>query len=86
MERSFKKEVQALKLGDGETFHGEGILAVTKALLQSGVSYVGGYQGAPVSHLLDVLVDAEDIMAGLVAQVGQARLAVPSTSLVLQRC
>jgi len=53
MERSFKKEVQALKLGDGETFHGEGILAVTKALLQSGVSYVGGYQGAPVSHLLE---------------------------------
>ncbi len=54
MERSFKKEVQSLKLGAGETFHGEGILAVTKALLQSGVSYVGGYQGAPVSHLLDV--------------------------------
>jgi len=65
MERSFKKEVQALRLGDGETFRGEGILAVTKALLQSGVSYVGGYQGAPVSHLLDVLVDAEDIMAEL---------------------
>jgi TPP-dependent indolepyruvate ferredoxin oxidoreductase alpha subunit len=39
---------------------GEGILAVTKALLQSGVSYVGGYQGAPVSHLLDVLVEARD--------------------------
>jgi indolepyruvate ferredoxin oxidoreductase alpha subunit len=38
---------------------------VTKALLQSGVSYVGGYQGAPVSHLLDVLVDAEDIMSDL---------------------
>src|SRR5215203_709861 len=65
MERSFKKEVQALKLGAGETFHGEGILAVTKALLQSGVSYVGGYQGAPVSHLLDVLVDAEDIIGEL---------------------
>ena len=65
MERSFKKEVQALRLGDGETFRGEGILAVTKALLQSGVSYVGGYQGAPVSHLLDVLVDAKDIMAEL---------------------
>ncbi|HEY5216623.1 MAG TPA: indolepyruvate ferredoxin oxidoreductase subunit alpha [Pseudolabrys sp.] len=65
MERSFKKEVQELRLGDGDTFHGEGILAVTKALLQSGVSYVGGYQGAPVSHLLDVLVDAEDIMAEL---------------------
>jgi indolepyruvate ferredoxin oxidoreductase alpha subunit len=65
MERSFKKEVQALKLGDGETFRGEGILAVTKALLQSGVSYVGGYQGAPISHLLDVLVDAENIMSEL---------------------
>jgi indolepyruvate ferredoxin oxidoreductase alpha subunit len=65
MERSFKKEVQSLRLGAGETFHGEGILAVTKALLQSGVSYVGGYQGAPVSHLLDVLVDAQDIMSDL---------------------
>jgi indolepyruvate ferredoxin oxidoreductase, alpha subunit len=65
MERSFKKEVQSLRLGDGETFRGEGILAVTKALLQSGVSYVGGYQGAPVSHLLDVLVDAEDIISDL---------------------
>jgi indolepyruvate ferredoxin oxidoreductase alpha subunit len=65
LERSFTKEVQALRLGDGDTFRGEGILAVTKALLQSGVSYVGGYQGAPVSHLLDVLVDAQDIMAEL---------------------
>jgi indolepyruvate ferredoxin oxidoreductase alpha subunit len=65
MERSFKKEVQALRLGDGDTFHGEGILAVTKALLQSGVSYVGGYQGAPVSHLLDVMVDAEDYLGEL---------------------
>jgi indolepyruvate ferredoxin oxidoreductase, alpha subunit len=65
MERSFKKDVDALWLGDGETFRGEGILAVTKALLQSGVSYVGGYQGAPVSHLLDVMVDAEDLLADL---------------------
>src|SRR5579872_5353395 len=65
MERSFKHEVQSLTLGDGEIFRGEGILAVTKALLQSGVSYVGGYQGAPVSHLLDVLVDAKETMDGL---------------------
>jgi indolepyruvate ferredoxin oxidoreductase, alpha subunit len=64
-ERSFKKEVQSLRLGEGEVFRGEGILAVTKALLQSGVSYVGGYQGAPVSHLVDVLVDAEDIISDL---------------------
>ncbi len=62
MERSFKEEVALLRLGDGETFHGEGILAVTKALLQSGVSYVGGYQGAPISHLVDVLNDARDLL------------------------
>src|SRR5512134_1496732 len=62
MERSFKDEIESLKLGDGETFHGEGILAVTKALLQSGVAYVGGYQGAPVSHLLDVMVQARDYL------------------------
>ena len=65
MERSFAKEVKQLRLGQGETFHGEGILAVTKALLQSGVSYVGGYQGAPISHLMDVLVDAEDLLSEL---------------------
>jgi indolepyruvate ferredoxin oxidoreductase alpha subunit len=66
MERSFKKEVQSLRLGAGETFHGEGILAVTKAsACNPGVSYVGGYQGAPVSHLLDVMVDAEDYLKEL---------------------
>jgi len=64
-ERSFKKEVQKLRLGAGETFHGEGILAVTKALLQSGVGYVAGYQGAPISHLMDVLADAQDILSDL---------------------
>jgi len=58
MERQFTEEIELLKLGEGETFHGEGILAVTKALLQSGVAYIGGYQGAPVSHLLDVMVQA----------------------------
>lgn len=62
-ERSFKKEVQKLKLGAGDIFRGEGILAITKALLESGVGYVGGYQGAPISHLMDVLADAEDILA-----------------------
>ena len=62
MEVSFSKEVQALRLGAGDTFHGEGILAITKGLLQSGVAYVGGYQGAPVSHLLDVMVQAQSYM------------------------
>lgn len=61
-ERSFEREVRSLRLGEGETFRGEGILAVTKALLQCGVGYVGGYQGAPISHLMDVLADARDIL------------------------
>ncbi|MDX3906804.1 MAG: indolepyruvate ferredoxin oxidoreductase subunit alpha [Pigmentiphaga sp.] len=64
-ERSFANEVGKLRLGEGEEFRGEGILAVTKALLQSGVSYVAGYQGAPISHLMDVLTDANDILAEL---------------------
>jgi indolepyruvate ferredoxin oxidoreductase alpha subunit len=62
MERSFKEEVKSLRLGAGDTFHGEGILAVTKALLQSGVSYISGYPGAPISHLVDVLTDAQGIL------------------------
>ena len=45
-ERSFAREVETLRLGDGEVFHGEGILAVTKALLQSGV---------PLLRALDIL-------------------------------
>src|SRR5215203_4215454 len=64
-ERSFAKEVEKLRLGNGEEFAGEGILAITKALLQCGVGYVGGYQGAPISHLMDVLADAQDILGEL---------------------
>jgi TPP-dependent indolepyruvate ferredoxin oxidoreductase alpha subunit len=62
-ERSFKQEVETLRLPAGSVFRGEGILAVTKALLESGVAYVSGYQGAPISHLMDVLADAQDILA-----------------------
>src|SRR5215471_14919511 len=57
-ERSFAQDVTQLGYGAGDILHGEGILAITKALLQSGVSYVGGYPGAPVSYLIDVLADA----------------------------
>jgi len=61
-ERSFVAEVEKLRHGAGTVLHVEGILAVTKALLQSGVAYVGGYQGAPISHLMDVLSDAHEIL------------------------
>jgi len=60
MERSFAREVEKLKIGAGEVFEGEAILAITKALLQAGVAYVGGYPGAPVSHLMDVLAEARE--------------------------
>ncbi len=64
-ERSFKREVQQLRIGTGDVFRGEGILAITKALLENGVGYVGGYQGAPISHLMDVLSDGEEILQEL---------------------
>lgn len=68
-ERSFAKEVKSLKLAAGDVFEGEGVLAVVKGLLQSGVSYIGGYQGAPISHAIDVLKDADDILTELGVQV-----------------
>ena len=64
-ERSFSDEIHQLRKASGEDFEGEGILAVTKALLQSGISYVGGYQGAPVSALVDVLSDANELLQEL---------------------
>lgn len=60
MERSFEAEVRKLTLGAGQTFHGEAIIALIKALLQAGVAYIGGYPGAPTSHLMDVLADARE--------------------------
>src|SRR5207245_728562 len=59
-ERSFAEDVKQLGYGRRQTLGGEGMLAITKALLQSGVRYVGGYPGAPISHLLDVLADANE--------------------------
>ena len=64
-ERSFAAEVQQLRVEPGTVFRGEGILAVTKALLECGVGYVAGYQGAPISHLMDVLSDAQPILEEL---------------------
>lgn len=64
-ERSFAKEVEHLRMGSGKVFRGEGILAITKALLENGVGYVAGYQGSPISHLMDVLADAQDILGEL---------------------
>jgi indolepyruvate ferredoxin oxidoreductase alpha subunit len=47
LERSSTKEVQDLQLGDGEIFPGEGILAITKALLQAGYRMSAGTRAHP---------------------------------------
>ena len=60
MERSFAHEIESLKLGDDDVFRSEGGLAVPKALLRSGVSHIGEYQGAQVPHwLMDPRPDQE---------------------------
>jgi indolepyruvate ferredoxin oxidoreductase, alpha subunit len=64
-ERPSRPKSKTCGKGEGDTFTGEGILAITKALLENGVGYVGGYQGAPISHLMDVLADAEDLLGEL---------------------
>jgi|ERR1035438_3351095 indolepyruvate ferredoxin oxidoreductase alpha subunit len=64
-ERSFAREVEMLRVPAGTEFRGDGILAVTKALMEAGVAYVSGYQGSPISHLMDVLADAQPILEEL---------------------
>src|SRR3972149_4343687 len=59
-ELSFVEDVKQLAYGEGEILRGEGILAITKALLQSGVSYGGACPAAPVSYLSAVRADANE--------------------------
>ncbi|MCA8890155.1 MAG: hypothetical protein KDA46_15070, partial [Parvularculaceae bacterium] len=61
-ERSFSEEIKLLRAGEGDIIRVEGILAVTKGLLEAGVAYVGGYQGSPISHLMDVLAQSHEIL------------------------
>jgi indolepyruvate ferredoxin oxidoreductase alpha subunit len=59
MGRNYSKEDLAqLRLGKGTELHGDGSLVVLKALLESGVAYLGGYPGAPASSLYDAIADA----------------------------
>ena len=62
LEWSYQAEIAKLELKAGETFEGEAVLAVAKALLQSGISYVGGYQGAPVAYLMDIFAEAPALL------------------------
>jgi indolepyruvate ferredoxin oxidoreductase, alpha subunit len=52
------KVLDQLKYGDGRILYGDTPLVILKSFLQSGVSYVGGYPGAPTAGIIDVLSDA----------------------------
>lgn len=52
--------ISQLNLGEGQTLYGDTPLTILKSFLQSGVSYVGGYPGAPTASLIDVISDAYD--------------------------
>jgi len=54
--------IEQLHLGEGQRLYGDGALVTVKALLESGISYLGGYPGAPVSNLTDVAEDALDLL------------------------
>ncbi len=51
-------EIAQLERGAGQKLYGDGALVVLKALLESGISYFGGYPGAPTANLLDAVADA----------------------------
>ena len=57
----YSKELLAqLNYGEGKVLFGDTPLAILKAFLQSGVSYLGGYPGSPTAGLIDVISDSYD--------------------------
>lgn len=52
MTRSFGRAAASLSLGQGQTFRGEAMLALCKASLQAGVSYIAAGEGTPLLQLL----------------------------------
>ena len=51
-------------------FTGEGFLAIAKALLKNGAGDAGGYQGVPISHLMEVRADAQEPFGQLGVRFG----------------
>lgn len=54
------QQLQQLNAGQGQRLEGDAALIILKAMLQSGVGYLGGYPGAPTSSLFDAISDAYD--------------------------
>lgn len=53
-------DIAQLEHGQGARLYGDGALVVLKALLESGISYFGGYPGSPTANLMDAFADAYD--------------------------
>lgn len=53
-----ESDIAQLHYGDGQVLYGDGALVVLKSLLQAGISYFGGYPGAPTANLIDAVADA----------------------------
>ncbi len=64
MGRNYSKDTLAqLSYGKGQTLKGDMALIMLKAMLESGVVYMGGYPGAPTSSIYDAMSDAyEDVL------------------------
>ena len=63
-----EQELSQLTLAGGEVFFGETTLAIAKALFQSGIAYVGGYQGSSAANLLDTMAAATEVRDDLGVQ------------------
>ncbi|WP_372722107.1 thiamine pyrophosphate-dependent enzyme [Immundisolibacter sp.] len=51
-------EIDQLEHRAGESLYGDGALVVLKGMLEAGISYFGGYPGAPTANLIDAAADA----------------------------
>jgi len=61
MGRNYSPEIlNQLRYGEGQQLSGDTALVILKALLESGVSYLGGYPGSPTASLYDAQADAYD--------------------------
>lgn len=52
------QDIAQLSAPAGSILYGDGALVVLKALLESGISYFGGYPGSPTANLMDAVADA----------------------------
>ena len=61
MGRNYSPDILAqLRNGSGQSLTGDTALIILKALLESGVSYLGGYPGSPTASLYDAQADSYD--------------------------